>query len=411
MTPLGPLLQFEVGDGRLIRHGNAAVFISERDRAQGFIDTILNAVPGTVLQVVQDRILECDFDTSALVGIEWTDSEVVIMLFGDISVATSARTAPTLSAAGAGTWIEHRTAVSNGVSIASADAAPLVDTQLSGGVVPAGGFALVLEPAGHTAIRSDRPERAKPVTRAAPSHDQGQTEAGSVPMDQAAGNVVEQVGDVGDSWMQTDDVAGGIAEGGSGDRIVDLFEDALPAATVSPFARPPSTPDLIEPSRDHAAVASQEVSVLVDGCRCESCGLVNRPTLTNCARCGSLDLAPVQAHPRPVVCRLGLPDGSIFAVTSRVVLGRDPEVADGSAAVSIDDPEGLVSGTHAAIEIDGWDVRVIDLESSNGTQIRTAFSTTEVELGTPYLLSVGDEIELGSVWVTVLSATEKGESQ
>jgi pSer/pThr/pTyr-binding forkhead associated (FHA) protein len=78
--------------------------------------------------------------------------------------------------------------------------------------------------------------------------------------------------------------------------------------------------------------------------------------------------------PRPPLGVLVLDDGATFRLDTPYVVGREPErdgdVASGRArALRIDDPDGVVSRVHARVELDGWDVVLVDLGSSNGTHV------------------------------------------
>lgn len=409
---LDAVLSIEPGEGRLIRLPSAAVFIDDQERAKGFIEAALGAT-GRVLQAVQEHILEREFEAPAVVGVEWTDSDVVIMLFGDIAVRTSARTAPSLSASGAGTWIEHRTPINQSVEISSENAAPLADTSLGDGVVPSGGFSLKLEPSDPSPVGA--PERQSSGS-AGPKELRADL-ASETQQEPRTGNEmnvdsVDYVARPGASELQADRKLTTEPTPVSNDRVADLFglpsQSPATAPLASPFALP-SEADSANPSDEiHGPEESQLDSpssddgpaVLVDGRRCQECGVVNRPISSACSRCGSASLGSVEASPRPVICRLELDDGRIVSVDSRVVLGRTPDDGAGSVAVSLEDD--LVSGTHAAIELDGWNIRVVDLGSTNGTSVRNAFGPTVLEPGIPHSVEIDDEIGIGGAWLRVL---------
>lgn len=102
--------------------------------------------------------------------------------------------------------------------------------------------------------------------------------------------------------------------------------------------------------------------------------------------------------------RLVMPDGSEHALTSSIVVGRQPSdsvIAGVTNVLAFDDPEGLLSKSHAVFDLDGDDLWVRDLGSTNGVVVvgpgdaETTVSSTERTR-----LSDGAEIELGTYVVT-----------
>ncbi|MCW2607465.1 MAG: hypothetical protein JWO60_2158 [Frankiales bacterium] len=101
----------------------------------------------------------------------------------------------------------------------------------------------------------------------------------------------------------------------------------------------------------------------------------NDPSSTYCAQCGismvhqTHNLVP---GPRPPLGVVVLDDGAIFTLTEDYVLGREPqgadEVVDGLALpLVLEDPDRSLSRVHAMIQLRGWDVRLVDVHSANGT--------------------------------------------
>lgn len=103
--------------------------------------------------------------------------------------------------------------------------------------------------------------------------------------------------------------------------------------------------------------------------------------------------------------RLVLPDGTAHALTGTTVLGRQPDakVAPGATAVlKIIDPDGLVSKSHAVLELDQGRLAVRDLGSTNGVVALSADgSETEVSTVVGAALDEGSEIELGSYVIRI----------
>ena len=142
----------------------------------------------------------------------------------------------------------------------------------------------------------------------------------------------------------------------------------LPIATRPPEPEAPEAPVPSHPPPDDTTT--------VIGVYCKN-GHFDDPAARYCAVCGismaQQTLVP-RPGPRPPLGVLVLDDGSIFSLDTDYVVGRDPsrdpDVMSGAARpLRIDDPEGLLSRVHARIHLEGWDVAVVDLGSSNGTGV------------------------------------------
>ncbi len=106
--------------------------------------------------------------------------------------------------------------------------------------------------------------------------------------------------------------------------------------------------------------------------------------------------------------RLVLPDGTAHSISGTTVIGRQPDtsVAPGATeTLAIDDPDGLVSKSHAVVELDGGRLAVRDLGSTNGVVALSADgSETDVTSGASTPLDDGHEIELGSYVIRIEKA-------
>jgi hypothetical protein len=114
-------------------------------------------------------------------------------------------------------------------------------------------------------------------------------------------------------------------------------------------------------------------------------------------------VAPLR-QPR-VAWHLVLPDGTTHPLTGTTVIGRQPDVAaapGATATLSIDDPDGLVSKSHAVLALDSGHLAVRDLGSTNGV-IALAPDGSEVEVGTDTATPLDDgfELELGGFVIRV----------
>jgi hypothetical protein len=135
-------------------------------------------------------------------------------------------------------------------------------------------------------------------------------------------------------------------------------------------ATAPPRPPLPRTGGTDTAVAGTPV---VAGVNCRA-GHLNRPGLTTCVRCGR-NLATggeTISGSRPPLGTLVLDDGTLFRVDRPYLVGsdpsRDPSVGGGLArplALS----GGDVSGTHAELRLNDWDVVVVDRGSAAGTSV------------------------------------------
>ncbi|MGW9629141.1 FHA domain-containing protein [Agromyces sp. NPDC055520] len=102
---------------------------------------------------------------------------------------------------------------------------------------------------------------------------------------------------------------------------------------------------------------------------------------------------------------LSLDDGQRFQLGGSIVLGRDPApvaVRPHAALVPVADPAKSVSKTHAIIDLEGQELSITDLHSTNGVLITRA-NGDEHDLGPGerVVLAPGDRVELGTFAVRV----------
>lgn len=161
---------------------------------------------------------------------------------------------------------------------------------------------------------------------------------------------------------------------------------------------PPST-DLA----DAPTARAREVRAV----RCPG-GHPNPPTVGTCRRCGETITDPtVVAVPRPVVARLVFESGLVVDVDRPQLLGRRPMAPDGvddlPNLVTIPSPDGDISRAHTAIRLEGWDVLVEDLGSTNGTEVRLpGAEPVRLREHEPALAVVGTQVTLaGTVRFTI----------
>ncbi|MEM7286734.1 MAG: FHA domain-containing protein [Actinomycetota bacterium] len=166
--------------------------------------------------------------------------------------------------------------------------------------------------------------------------------------------------------------------------------------------------DGVEPRQALAVGESQATSVeeahvaeLVQGIMC-SRNHFNNPQAAYCQVCGismvHLTHGPVTG-PRPTLGFLVFDDGATYALDRDYVAGRAPDISGepNASPLTILDEELSVSGTHARIDLSGWDVVLHDLGSTNGTFIWNAAQQQWVHVPphTPTILSPGSTAAFG----------------
>jgi pSer/pThr/pTyr-binding forkhead associated (FHA) protein len=105
---------------------------------------------------------------------------------------------------------------------------------------------------------------------------------------------------------------------------------------------------------------------------------------------------------RPPLGVLLLDDGTTFSLNTDVVIGRAPEsspaVKSGKVQpLVVDDEERSLSRVHALVELSGWDVRIKDCGSANGTAVQApgASDWTVLAADVPTTLADGARVRCG----------------
>ncbi|MDQ3714610.1 MAG: FHA domain-containing protein [Actinomycetota bacterium] len=100
-------------------------------------------------------------------------------------------------------------------------------------------------------------------------------------------------------------------------------------------------------------------------------------------------------------------DGKALTVDNDLVLGRRPEQHDlvvngGARPIAIEDSQNVLSSAHAAVQVRGSEVYLLDLGSLNGTHIASASATewTRLDSGVARRLDEGDRLLLGWTIIT-----------
>jgi hypothetical protein len=175
----------------------------------------------------------------------------------------------------------------------------------------------------------------------------------------------------------------------------------------SPFVSVPiGTGEDVEPASSPA-----DVRPFVLGLACPN-GHLNDPSIAACSTCGAAlsETAVLREGPRPPLGMLVLDDGSAFVLDTGYVLGRepqqDPEVLAGNARpLKITDADGVVSRRHVRVALVGWDIKVIDLGSANGTYLQLPDDPQLHQLVAHHPVGVrpGTQVTMGRRWFRVES--------
>jgi hypothetical protein len=198
----------------------------------------------------------------------------------------------------------------------------------------------------------------------------------------------------------------------AGCMVIDLFK---PKKSIVFFPdtitmTPPGTPAehaSAEPGPAAIIIPPDRIGPVVPALLCPS-GHVNPPSGTACRRCGApLPPEPVPV-PRPVLGVLRLSLGDVIMLDRGVVMGRNPRTDyggpdgfGGSAGeerphvVKLPSADGDISRTHLRVTLDGWQVLVTDLNSTNGTLVTLpGYDPRPLRPGEPLLIHSGTVVTL-----------------
>jgi hypothetical protein len=114
--------------------------------------------------------------------------------------------------------------------------------------------------------------------------------------------------------------------------------------------------------------------------------------------------ASASSMPPPMVAqaqalRLRLPDGSGRIVTGPMVIGREPAPNGGELVVVISDPS--LSKSHVRVEPAGAGLLVTDLQSTNGSSIRSSRGVHQCEPGISHPIGINEVLVAGEVEISV----------
>lgn len=130
-------------------------------------------------------------------------------------------------------------------------------------------------------------------------------------------------------------------------------------------------------------------------------GHYNPPSATSCRVC-AIEI-PEQAHvsvPRPVLGTFRFSSGEERPVTRPMLLGRSPKAfgqlgGELPELVSLSSPTKELSGTHLEVRVEGWQILVVDRQSTNGTTVRLPHREPQrLHPGEPFPIVPGTVVDM-----------------
>ena len=132
-------------------------------------------------------------------------------------------------------------------------------------------------------------------------------------------------------------------------------------------------------------------------------GHANPPTADTCRLCHSpVTDRSVLNVPRPVLARLVFESGLIVDVDRPQVIGRKPTAPSDAVElpnlITVPSPDSDISRCHTAVRLEGWDLLVEDLGSTNGTEVKLPPGVLHrIREHDPVLVVVGTEVTMAGV--------------
>lgn len=174
----------------------------------------------------------------------------------------------------------------------------------------------------------------------------------------------------------------------------------LQASSTDPRAPLPVLDSPVEPPANPPSLGAG-IGTEVMGIRC-SRDHFNNPRAAYCQVCG-ISMVHVTHYlvpgPRPTLGFIVFDDGATFALDRSYCIGREPTIASDRdlAPLVLQDERHSVSRSHAELVLDGWDLVVADLGSTNGTFVWNAAEQrwTQVVQGQPVVIEPGTSVAIG----------------
>ena len=133
---------------------------------------------------------------------------------------------------------------------------------------------------------------------------------------------------------------------------------------------------------------------------CEA-GHPNPVHASSCRECDGTITSRTGQVEQPVLGVLRVSSGATAVLDADIIIGRLPQGTSSTAAQSpcllaVPSPGKAISKTHCAVRVEGWDIRVEDLGSTNGTfLLRAGEEPRRVPEHQQLLLRAGDIIDIG----------------
>ncbi|MEZ5230583.1 MAG: hypothetical protein R2710_29105 [Acidimicrobiales bacterium] len=356
------------GSGLIGRRDHTLLFVPEPDdRVKVLLDAFTQGPVDETWDRLAEAVIDQGFDVCAFACLSAAE-RIEIRVFGDLELTTDLRSAPMLSGAGSGTWVEHR-APGNPRSASITTAAEGVDerTSLLDGVVHAGGFtAALVEQRG--AISTSLARTAPPAT----------TTPISIPTARSAiaepATTADPVGDDSALMSYVDQLEDAVSASNLGDgnndddRALDTLDPAEAAELIESVAIETIqvSDDIQEPSAavDDAPVPTTNPQPACRRCRPESArpGMpISRAARRVSVRRLSAGRADgVTLVDRPSLGTLVFDGGRRVALTGDVMIGRNPTRSGDQWIPAVVEGE-RISRTHLTVRCSAWEVFVEDV--------------------------------------------------
>ena len=133
---------------------------------------------------------------------------------------------------------------------------------------------------------------------------------------------------------------------------------------------------------------------------CEA-GHPNPVHASSCRECDGTITSRTGQVEQPVLGVLRVSSGATAVLDADIIIGRLPQGTSSTAAQSprllaVPSPGKAISKTHCAVRVEGWDMRVADLGSTNGTfLLRAGEEPRRVPEHHQLFLRIGDVIDIG----------------
>lgn len=172
--------------------------------------------------------------------------------------------------------------------------------------------------------------------------------------------------------------------------------DGLTVRSIKTYQLPAKAHDLANISMADAADDGKPrvVALLCTG------GHWNPTHAQSCRECGAPMSETSMSIPQPKLGTLVASDGASEELYGDIIIGRQPNVhpamGERQRALVVPSPKKEISRSHCEVRVTGWDVRLRDLGSNNGTfLIRPGQEPLRVSESSAVIVRIGDVIDLG----------------